>query len=789
MSDQKKKLSLKQPTKVEDEEPEVEVTERSYFVDQDKENLEFFSTGSTLLDCALGGGLPLGRVSNVVGDNSTGKCIRDAYILSESGLTHIDSLGQKMPGDLVPWEQKLSIDANSYDHASHFYRENVTETIKITTRHGYQLHCTPEHPIKIWRKTTDADLGYEMVRAENLKKGNFAVIAHGTERFGDNKTISPVEAYLLGAAMSKGALYRNKFHILITSNAHLNELLYCVEALKLKFEVAQPRLYIRSSYFLSMISPYLRNGSGKPVEVPDYVLTAPRDVQIQFIRGFFDTSLSLGRGGQIELSKPSEKLMRQIQLMLLNFGVVCSLSKRTSVRGREGLDPYEHTKYLLRICTKFYHKYKKEIGSDVFEFACTPNTDYTNFDRIPYLIEKMQADRAIMSERWGVYRNGVIKGTNGRKFAKWVWHTYENGSYSILDHFIETYKEFFDKLDDKGMFYYALKESKHHFDEIVKIEVDNHTPYQVYDVHVPESHLFWSNGFISHNTLIATEAAANFLQCYPDGKVQYAEYEAAFDTDYAGALGIPVDKIEFPIEDGTIPDRTLENLGEYIQREAAQAMKDNSPRFLVVDSLDAVSDKAEMERSLTDNTFGAAKAKLMSEVFRKFIGDVEASRMHLMVISQIRDNIGVSFGAKSKRSGGKALDFYASQIFWLHHGGQMKKVVRKVTRVIGIDIKAKVKKNKIGIPYRECEFPILFGYGIDDLSSMVTWLMSLADGPDLTTYYEGTAKKITDKVIVESILRRDDDEQDEIIEEIKGHAVEQWMELEQLFMPKRKGKY
>jgi recombination protein RecA len=219
-------------------------------------------------------------------------------------------------------------------------------------------------------------------------------------------------------------------------------------------------------------------------------------------------------------------------------------------------------------------------------------------------------------------------------------------------------------------------------------------------------------------TLLAIEGAVNFLQTYPDGLVRYAEAEAAFDEDYASALGMPVKQVSFSKE-GEMG--TVEQFFEDVTA-TLDSLKPNQPAFYVLDSLDSLSDAAEVARGISDASYGGSKAKKLSEAFRKLVRRIEASRMSMLIISQIRDNIGVTFGAKYSRSGGHALDFYASQIFWLHEAGKIKRTVSGVERVVGLDIKARCTKNKVGLPFRDCTFPVLFGYGIDDISATVEWL-------------------------------------------------------------------
>ncbi len=222
----------------------------------------------------------------------------------------------------------------------------------------------------------------------------------------------------------------------------------------------------------------------------------------------------------------------------------------------------------------------------------------------------------------------------------------------------------------------------------------------------------WSLGHIANivgdkssgKTLLAMEAIANFFLAYDNGWVRYVEAESAFDIDYANALGIPMDRVEMVNDLDTVED-VFEDLS---------GLSRKNPGLYIIDSLDALSDEAEMGRAIRDGSFGAAKAKKLSELFRRLVRKLARQKICVLVISQVRDNIGAMFGEKHSRSGGKALDFYASQILWLAHLKTVKRTINKIERPTGIMVRARCKKNKIGLPFRQCDFSLRFGYGIED---------------------------------------------------------------------------
>jgi protein RecA len=219
-------------------------------------------------------------------------------------------------------------------------------------------------------------------------------------------------------------------------------------------------------------------------------------------------------------------------------------------------------------------------------------------------------------------------------------------------------------------------------------------------------------------TLLAIEACGNahrVLGIRPKD-IRYAEAEAAFDMPYAATVGCPPD-IALS-EPGEL--RTVEDLGNDIKAHLAQL--GGRPGVYVADSLDSFSSRAEMERADGKESYGQEKAKYLSEFFRKTIADVATSNCLLLIISQIRDKIGVTFGETKQRSGGHALDFYASQIVWLAQAQSLKRTVLGVDRSYGVVIKVKNKKCKVGTPFRGAELTMLFNYGIDDETSMLRWL-------------------------------------------------------------------
>lgn len=276
-------------------------------------------------------------------------------------------------------------------------------------------------------------------------------------------------------------------------------------------------------------------------------------------------------------------------------------------------------------------------------------------------------------------------------------------------------------------------------------------------------------------TLLCIEACANFIRKYPKGKIRYWEAEAAFDKPYAAALGMPVSKIDFG--DDKDPIHTVE---DFFERLTIVAENAKTHELVILDSLDALSDRSEIDRDIDKGTYGGDKAKKMSELFRRLVRKLEKANVTVLIVSQVRDKIGAMFGRKTTRSGGRALDFYASQVLYLAHIGRITKTISSQKRVIGVRVKAMTDKNKVGLPFRDAEFEIRFGYGIDDVQACLDWLV-------VSGYAKDTGYKKEDiKYFLNStLLKMEPDEAQEELDRLRELVETRWYQIEEKMLPVR----
>ena len=140
--------------------------------------------------------------------------------------------------------------------------------------------------------------------------------------------------------------------------------------------------------------------------------------------------------------------------------------------------------------------------------------------------------------------------------------------------------------------------------------------------------------------------------------------------------------------------------------------------------MDALDTDEDTRKDLDEPGYAAMrKAGKLSECLRKRMKEIDGNNVHLMVLSQVRANAGVTFGRKVKKGGGFALEHYLAQAMFFKAKAKIKGRSLGQERPYGVHIHAINDKNKIGLPFRECDYPLLFSFGMDDVYANLKFLI------------------------------------------------------------------
>ena len=241
------------------------------------------------------------------------------------------------------------------------------------------------------------------------------------------------------------------------------------------------------------------------------------------------------------------------------------------------------------------------------------------------------------------------------------------------------------------------------------------------------------------------------------GTAAFIDADHALDPLYAKKLGVNVDELLL-----SQPDT-----GEQALEVADMLVKSQSVDLLVIDSVAALTPRAEIEGEMGDHHVGL-QARLMSQALRKITGNIQRSNATVIFINQIRMKIGVMFGNPETTSGGNALKFYSSVRLDIRRIG----AVKEGEEVIGNETRVKVVKNKVSPPFTKAEFQILYGKGINVEGEIIDFGQKLGLIEKAGSWYSYDDEKIGQgKTNASNFLRENKKIRNALVKQIKAAHI------------------
>jgi stage III sporulation protein SpoIIIAA/intein/homing endonuclease len=462
-----------------------------------------------------------GKSVLMLGRPGVGKCVTgDTLILTDQGFQPLaDLIPDGLENDRFAPIQCTVFGKHGPEVASHAYNGGLSETLKVTTRQGFSLEGTPEHPVLALSER--GELVFR--RLDELQIGDYVAIQRGQHLFGQETRLPSFDftprtnaldgrlpseltedlARFLGFLVAEGTLsFDNQVTFCHTDpqiQAEMSRLTESLFGLRLRQHLHRGvwngkdfRIFgVKLRRFLLHLG--LTQGRAATKSIPPCILTAPKPIVTAFLQALFEGDGSAhGNPGRVDIASASRVLLSQLHILLLNYGIVANLRAKYNAT-------YDRDYYYLTLIGENVARFAAEIGflSSVKQerlaklIAARPDTPRNpNLDVIPNLNDRLRELR------------GLVQGPAGTTLGRFTKSDNRAPSYRSLERILsET------QVAEATPIHQSLREvlgANFFFDSVKQLEAGE---AYVYDLSVPGTHSFFANGFVSHNTTMLRETA------------------------------------------------------------------------------------------------------------------------------------------------------------------------------------------------------------------------------------------------------------------------------------------
>jgi len=596
--------------------------------------IDTISTRSIGLDAALGrGGVALGRIYEIYGPTSGGKCVtKDTYVNSEHGLVTIEELF-KLEGEKPFTTNKnkeikscLRNEKGLEENTSHFVWSNKKPVNYIKTVAGLSIKCTDNHKLRV----IDNNTGFiSWKKSKDITTSDYLLVNKTRSEMVYEDKVTEGEATFLGMLLAEGSLgYSNKF-LFTNEDPEMLSLFSSLVDKLFNFNNIKKYSKDNNTFSYAVHSKVLREllytkyglskSLAKEKSVPMVIRVSSSRIISKFLSAYFSLDGCYERKNRITASSASRELLKQIQLLLLDrFGIKSKTYKKLN-------KSYDKYYYHITISSDDTNKFIKNIG-----FILKNKIDKCTL---------LQCEKPCASFSWAFPRqNDLVKVLlNDSEATTLEYDLVEpliNRNQNLTSKKLSIIINSFSKINKGSSANLILEHLNllNNFYACTKVtSIKKLDPEPVFDVVMPETHSFLSNGLISHNTTLAMSIIA---EAQSRGmKAVFIDAEKSADPVLFESMGVDLAKLE-------VIDLYT---GEDNLDAAEMIMKSGNVDLLVVDSVTALIPKVQAEKEIGDVNI-ALLARLMSTTLLRYVPLAAEHQICIIFINQIRQKIGVMFG-------------------------------------------------------------------------------------------------------------------------------------------------